>query len=530
MTAATDNPCFVLELALRIDSAGCKRLARDFDFARQLVNATLGTALGRRTQMRQTPEWKAACAMPKGKERTKAFAELSKRFGIASVYDFIHILQDHTKASGRQKQLHSDIKQVLAANVWKSWAGWLFEGRGKPRFKGASRGLHSIRGAKNSSGIIWKPEIQSVRYAGNLYRVHIPQRDTYAREAIRDGNGWRKAKYCAIVRKTIHGKLKYFVQITFEGNPPTKIIPATSDLAVGIDPSMTNMTLAFSNGVVEKMKTSPSVENRAKEIRRLQRAMDRSKRATNPDNFNANGTVKKGAQTWVYSKSYQRLRKAVADLQRRRANARKNEHGQLINWILQNAGEIRVEDNSWKAMQRGWFGKSVGDGAPSDFVARLLSKADRAGSKAFKMNPRNIKPTQCDLLTGEFKKHALWERRARLGDSDLFIDRDAMAALNLLFHSPETELRDAEGLQHILETSKSHWLNAGVLVEVKATNRLSKRELRHILRNGMKPVSVERLHSKKFLNGVCDAGSKKVPHGSFCGSESLPNSETPSLQ
>ena len=71
MTAAPEsNPCFSLELALRIDSAGRKRLDRDFDFGRQLVNATLGTALGRRTQMRQTPEWKAACVMPKGKERT----------------------------------------------------------------------------------------------------------------------------------------------------------------------------------------------------------------------------------------------------------------------------------------------------------------------------------------------------------------------------------------------------------------------------------------------------------------------------
>ena len=530
MVAATDKPCFVLELALRVDSTGRKRLARDFDFARQLVNATLGTALGRRTQMRQTPGWKAACVMPKGKERTVAFQNVTQSFGISSAYDFEKILQAHAKASGRAKQVNANVKQTLADNLWRSWSAWLFEGKGKPRFKGMSRGLHSIRGKDNKQGIIWKPEILSVRYAGNLYRVHILQRDTYAREAIRDGNGWRKAKYCAIVRKTIHEKLKYFVQITFEGNPPTKIIPATSDLAVGIDPSMTNMTLAFSNGVVEKVKTSPSVENRAKEIRRLQRAMDRSKRATNPDNFNANGTVKKGAQTWVYSKSYQRLRKAVADLQRRRADARKNEHGQLINWILQNAGEIRVEDNSWKAMQRGWFGKSVGDGAPSEFVARLLSKADRAGSKAFKMNPRNIKPTQCDLLTGEFTKHTLWERRVRLGESDLFIDRDAMAALNLLFHSPETELRDAEGLKHILETSKSHWLNAGVLVEVKVANRLSKRELRHILRNGMKPISVERLHSKKFLNGVCDAGSKKVPHGSFNGSESLPNSETPSLQ
>ena len=530
MTAATDNPCFVLELALRVDSAGRKRLARDFDFARQLVNATLGTALGRRTQLLQTPEWKAACAMPKGKERTVAFSDASKAVGIASTYDFQKILQAHANASGRSKQLHSDVKQVLADNLWKAWSAWLFDGKGKPRFKGVSRGLHSLRGKKNTTGISWKPELQSVRYAGSLYRVHIPQKDTYAREALRDGNDWRKAKYCAIVRKTIRGKLRYFVQITLEGTPPTKIVPATSNLKVGIDPSMANMTLAFSNGVVEKVKTSPAVVNRVKDIRRLQRAMDRSKRATNPDNFNTNGTVKHGAKTWAYSKAYQRLRFEVSDLQRRKADARKNTHGQLINLILQSAGDIRIEKNDWKARQQDTrFSRFVGQGAPGEFVQRLLSKADRAGLKATCVNPERIKPTERDLLTGNTQKHELWERRIRIEGTNLFIDRDANAALNLLFHSPETEARDAEGLKQILETMKPNWSDAGVLVEIKAANRLSKRELRRVLRNGMKPVSVERLHPKSFLNGVCDAELKKVPSGTSCGSESLPHSETPLL-
>ena len=530
MTAATDNPCFVLELALRVDSAGRKRLARDFDFARQLINATLGTALGRRTQMLQTPEWKAACAMPKGKERTAAFLEVSRSFGISSAYDFEKILQHHANASGRAKQLGAPVKQTLADNLWKAWSAWLFEGKGKPRFKGVSRGLHSMRGKSNAAAIIWKPELQSVRYAGSLYRVHIPQKDTYARESIRDGDDWRKAKYCAIVRKTIRGKLRYFVQITFEGTPPTKIVPATSDLKVGIDPSMANMTLAFSNGVVEKVKTSPAVINRAKDIRRLQRAMDRSKRATNPDNFNADGTAKKGAKTWVYSKAYQRLRFEVADLQRRKADARKNEHGQLINRILQSAGDIRIEKNDWKALQQdARFSRLVANGAPGEFVQRLLGKAERAGLKAVCVDPERIKPTERDLLTGNTHKHELWERRIQIEGTNLFIDRDANAALNLLFHSPETEARDAEGLKQILETMKPNWSDAGVLVEITAANRLSKRELRRVLRNGMKPVSVERLHPKSFLNGVCDAESKKVPAGTCCGSESLSNSETPLL-
>ena len=123
----------------------------------------------------------------------------------------------------------------------------------------------------------------------------------------------------------------------------------------------------------------------------------------------------------------------------------------------------------------------------------------------------------------------MWERRIQIEGTNLFIDRDANAALNLLFHSPETEARDAEGLKQILETMKPNWSDAGVLVEITAANRLSKRELRRVLRNGMKPVSVERLHPKSFLNGVCDAESKKVPAGTCCGSESLSNSETPLL-
>lgn len=530
MSTANQNPCFVLELALRVDSAGRRRLARDFDFGRQLVNATLGTALGYRTQMIQTPEWKAACAMPKDSERTKAFRELSRTWRVSSAYDFEKILQEHANASGRGKQLHSDIKQVLADNLWNAWSAWLFDGKGKPRFKGRSRGLHSLRGKKNSTGISWLPELQSVRYGGTQYRVHVPKKDAYAREAMRDNDGWRKAKYCAIVRKTIRGKLKYFVQITFAGNPPAKIVPADKDVSVGIDPSMQNMTLAFTNGVVAKVKTGPGVSNSDKEIRRLQRAMDRSRRANNPQNYNSDGTVKKGTKVWLQSKSYQQLRHTVADILRRKTEARKNDHGRLINLIVQSAGDIRIEKNSWKAMQRNRYGKSVGNGAPGEFVERLLNKAERAGSKAVLIEPWKIKPSQQDLLTGNFHKHELWERRIRIDGTNYFVDRDVQASLNVLHYSPETERRDAEGLKHILETSKQYWLDAGILVEIKAANRLSEREFRRVLRHGLEPVAVEQLHPHSFLNDVCDVESKKEPSGTGRDSKSPPKSETSLLQ
>ena len=142
------------------------------------------------------------------------------------------------------------------------------------------------------------------------------------------------------------------------------------------------------------------------------------------------------------------------------------------------------------------------------------------------MDSERIKPTQRDLATGNFHQNEIWERRVRIDGTNVFIDRDVNAALNLLFYSPETETRDTEGLKHLLKTSKPNWSDAGVLVEIETANRLTERELRRILRKGLTAVSVERLHPHSFLNGVCDAESKGIP----VGSESLPHSETPSLQ
>ena len=41
-------PCFILKLPLRVDSAGRRVFARDFLYALQLRNATLGTVQGDR--------------------------------------------------------------------------------------------------------------------------------------------------------------------------------------------------------------------------------------------------------------------------------------------------------------------------------------------------------------------------------------------------------------------------------------------------------------------------------------------------
>ncbi|NLC07462.1 MAG: hypothetical protein GX755_05820 [Syntrophomonadaceae bacterium] len=43
----------------------------------------------------------------------------------------------------------------------------------------------------------------------------------------------------------------------------------------------------------------PELESRQKEIKQLQRKLDRQRRANNPDNYNPDGTIKKGRLKWL---------------------------------------------------------------------------------------------------------------------------------------------------------------------------------------------------------------------------------------
>lgn len=80
------------------------------------------------------------------------------------------------------------------------------------------------------------------------------------------------------------------------------------------------------------------------EIRRLQRKLDRSRRANNPDNYEANGTVKKGVTVWRASNHDKKLAARLAEHPRRTAATRKIDHGALVNTLLQFGGTIKIEN------------------------------------------------------------------------------------------------------------------------------------------------------------------------------------------
>ena len=108
-----------------------------------------------------------------------------------------------------------------------------------------------------------------------------------------------KICYNRIIRKYIRNKYKYYVQIVFKGNPPIKLIAETGEIKhylgtgdVGLD--IGTRTIAISSqSDVKILELADRIQNIEDQKKKLLRKIDRSRRATNPENYNEDGTIKK---------------------------------------------------------------------------------------------------------------------------------------------------------------------------------------------------------------------------------------------
>ena len=108
--------------------------------------------------------------------------------------------------------------------------------------------------------------------------------------------------YCRLVRKTIRGKVKYYLQLVMKGIPPQK--REISEGEVGLDIGISTLA-AVSDKEVMIEEFCEGLDMLEKEKRMILRKMDRSRRATNPNKYNSDGTIKKGNKDkWIRSKRY----------------------------------------------------------------------------------------------------------------------------------------------------------------------------------------------------------------------------------
>lgn len=301
------------------------------------------------------------------------------------------------------------------------------------------------------------------------------QTGRYQQEALKCG-----VKYCRITRKWVRNKWKYYAQLVLEGYPPVKcdsngvMRHPVNQGRVGLD--IGTQTLAISGKDICDLRVlAPSARAQARgltnEIARTQRAMDRSRRVTNPKYYNPDGTIKrlkrqhghKQRRDWKYSKHYYRLLAKLRELSRRLADIRKMEHNILANELLEHGNEFVIEDMNYKALQKRSketkinaktgrthtkkrFGKSLSRCAPAKFITILTNKAVRNGGSVIKVSTFETKASQFDHTDESYTKKKLSERMARLRSGDI-VQRDLYSAFLLEHIDTETLKYDIEALK-----------------------------------------------------------------------------------
>lgn len=317
----------------------------------------------------------------------------------------------------------------------------------------------SVENKSNKTGlrfangnILWgdKPTKKNTKPKNWLSMPISPKpNDEYAHLALMD-----KTKYVRILKLEVRGKVRYFVQLIQEGYPPTKRnrkISNDETKRVGIDIGTSTIAIC-SEEKVQFQELAPDCKNDERELKRIQRKMDRSKRSTNPNNFNENGTIKKGRLTWTFSKKYKDLRKKRKELYRKITVQRKMAHENLTNEILSLGSDIRVETMRFQSLQKRAqnttrnkkngkinrkkrFGKSIANRAPAMLLTIIDRKLGYQGRSLKKIDTYATKASQFNHITREYSKKQLSERWNEFGE--FLIQRDLYSAF-LIGNTNET--------------------------------------------------------------------------------------------
>lgn len=248
--------------------------------------------------------------------------------------------------------------------------------------------------------------------------------------------------YATLVPKFIRGKYRVYLHLVIEGKAKPKYDSSGKPRhkygkgVIGAD--IGTQTVAYTSDTETGLKNLSERGNSIQKSERLERlyyrAMDRSRRATNPKNYNADGTIKKGKKKWTYSRHYEKLKAKHAELCRINATNRQLAINEDVNH-LRSLGDIFVTEpkNAARLMKRAKettvndkgkinrkkrFGKSIKNRCPGGFQAAVENKFKTSGGTYIEV-PNHYRASQYDHTADDYIKKKLSDRMYKLTDGTL---------------------------------------------------------------------------------------------------------------
>lgn len=304
----------------------------------------------------------------------------------------------------------------------------------------------------------------------------INQKHDYELMAIGD-----EVHQITITRKNIRGKEKWYVYFTLGGLPYMKNRNIGSGtVSIDIGPSAIYVLKRDENGEFSKheydlsdISTITGNENGKEAIlsyykkeRRLNRAMDRSRRATNPDKYNEDGTFNRKNKNlpWHRSKAYVGLKDKLNNTSRKKTAHKEIVENLVINEIVGLGDTFKIEYSpgmikSWcardketktnkngKFLSKKNFGRTVMNSAPYRFVTKLERKVKQLGGHIYEI-PTHFGSTGFDHTAvgtdKEYVKHKLSERTVTLSNGNKH-SRDFHSCFNIMFAKEPVGKKRAE--------------------------------------------------------------------------------------
>ncbi|GET40235.1 transposase [Microseira wollei] len=445
--ARSKTSSFITEIPLIVDSQQEKELLSRFQAGRQLYNACLNEAEVRMNLVRNSEAYQEAKKIPitQKKKRTEAFAVARQayRFSEYELHAFATITSNNSKWIA--KKIDSNTQQAIATRAFKAVEKVLFGKAKKVRYKVPSR-FRSLEGKTNFQGIRWK-EDQFV-WCDLVIKPLIDWMNPVILHGLNS-----RIKYVRILWREINGVRRWYAQLVNEGIPFQKPKNYIYDGVVGIDLNISNIAFVADSeaGLLPNACGVPTFE---KEIKTLQRQMDRSRRANNPDNYHPDfegkkgrktirkkGTSKKGRRKWNNSKRYLKLSQNRRELERRKTTYAKSQNRKIVNEILRHGKHIKTENVSVKGWQKR-YGKAIAAKSPSFVQSELKRKAENAGGSFTKFSTQKTALSQIHLSGNRIKKTL--SQRVHHDETGIVMHRDLFSAyLSRYVNDDVLSLQDA---------------------------------------------------------------------------------------
>ncbi|MEE3425981.1 MAG: hypothetical protein VZR26_10480, partial [Erysipelotrichaceae bacterium] len=183
-----------------------------------------------------------------------------------------------------------------------------------------------------------------IEYHGCQFKVKINWNDPYVKESMQ-----HEISYVQIAREMFPSGWRYYVILYLEGDAPVK--HRSKEGVAGLDPGVSTEAVVYDDHC-ELIELAPQCKSYNRKIQVLQNKIDRTKKMHNPQNYNEDGTIKKGKLQWKISKTCWRDKRKLTTLYRKKAAYTKQSHERQINELMNDANTFILEEMNFKALQK----------------------------------------------------------------------------------------------------------------------------------------------------------------------------------